>query len=140
MNDRVDHDRLMRYLDGELTAEERLQVEATIERSTELRRELELFRALKRDLAGLSFSVDADRGVWGQVNRRVTRPVGWLLVLVGVALWLGYGSYVFVTTPGQLVPKLAIGAVVIGLFLLLISVLGEQYRAWTRDPYRNVMR
>lgn len=140
MNDRVDHDRLMRYLDDELAPEERVQVEAEIERSTELRREMELFRALKRDLTGLSFSVDPDTGVWGVVNRRVTRPVGWLLFLVGVALWLGYASYVFVTTPGQLLPKLAIGAVVIGLFLLLISVLRDQYRAWTKDPYRKVMR
>lgn len=140
MSDRAEHDLLMRYLDGELTLEERRQFEGAIERSTELRRELELFHALKADLSGLSFSVAEDTGMWGEVNRRVTRPIGWFLLLVGVALWLGYGSYVFVATPGQLLPKLAFGAVVIGFALLLISVLREQYRAWIKDPYRNVMR
>jgi len=134
------HDQLMRYLDGELSPEERIRVEQALERSTEARRELALFQALKRDLGGLGFSVEDDDGVWGRVNRRLTRPVGWLLFLVGVALWLGYGSYVFVTTPGELVLKLATGGVVIGLLLLLVSVAREQYRAWTRDPYRNVQR
>jgi ferric-dicitrate binding protein FerR (iron transport regulator) len=136
----IGHDQLMRYLDGELSPEERSRVEAALERSTEAQRELAIFRALKNDLSGLGFVADADDGLWGRVNRRVTRPLGWLLFLIGVVLWLGYGSYVFVTTPGELVPKLAIGAVVIGLVLLLVSVARDQYRAWIREPYRSVQR
>ena len=40
----------------------------------------------------------------------------------------------------MLVEKLATGAVVIGVILLLASVIWEQYQSWLADPYRDVHR
>ena len=130
----------MRYLDGELPPGERRRVEAALSGSTELQRELALFRAIKKDLSDLSFSTGPRNGVWDKVNRRLTRPVGWIFLVAGATLWTGYGAYVFATTPGELVEKLAAGGVVIGILLLLVSVIWEQYQAWVRDPYRDVQR
>jgi anti-sigma factor RsiW len=132
---------LMRYLDGEMPARERRRFEEALDGSTELRRELVLFDAMKNDLHDLSFSRHPTNGsLWSQVNRRLARPMGWLFLVVGAALWTGYGAYVFATSPGQLVEKLATGAVVIGILLLLASVIQEQYQAWLSDPYRDIQR
>lgn len=137
----VSHEDLMRYLDGELPPGERRRVEEALEGNTELGRELAIFQAMKSDLLDLSFAPDRPRdGVWNSVSRRIVRPTGWLFLVGGAALWAGYGAYVFATSPGELLEKLATGGVVIGILLLLASVIHEQYQDWLRDPYRDVHR
>jgi hypothetical protein len=131
----------MRYLDGELPPSERRRVEAELSGSTELQRELAIFTAMQTDLRELSFRPTLRRdGLWDQVNRRLTRPVGWILLVVGGAVWAGYGAYVFYTSPAELLEKLSTGAVVIGILLLLASVVWEQYQDWIEDPYKDVHR
>jgi hypothetical protein len=141
MAGRVSSEDLMRYLDGELTPEERVRVEAELAGSTELQREVAIYRALKADFQELSFHPSATAGsVWDRVNTRVTRPVGWILVAMGVAAWMTYGAYVFATSPVDAWEKLATGAVAIGILMLFASVIWERYREWDKDPYRNVHR
>jgi len=53
VSERVTHEELMRYLDGEVGNEEHSRIEASVESSTELRRELAIFRAMKNDLQTL---------------------------------------------------------------------------------------
>lgn len=131
----------MRYLDGEMSPDERERVESEIRRSTELQREIAIFQAMRSDFQTLSFHpADYHRSVWDQVNTQVTRPIGWLLVIVGVTVWMAYGAYVFTTSPIDPWEKLATGAVVIGILTLLASVIWERYREWGHDPYRDVQR
>lgn len=67
----------MRYMDSEMPPEERVRLDAELERSTELQRELAIFRAMRTDFQGLSFDPGTyHRSVWDQVNARVTRPEG----------------------------------------------------------------
>ena len=140
MTDRASYDDLMRYLDDELPDEDRGRVGSAIEGSTELQRELALFRAMKEDFQDLSYSLEQPTGVWDQVSRRLARPMGWVLLVVGTLTFLGYGAYVYVVSPADLLAKLATGAVVIGVLLLLASVIREQYKAWNSEPYRDVQR
>ena len=131
----------MRYLDGELSPEHRSRVDAALVNSTELRREVAIFRALKSDFQELSFHPGAYRtSVWDQVNTHLTRPIGWVLVIAGVVVWLTYGAYLFATTPADPWEKLATGAIAIGILMLLASVIWERYREWSTDPYRDVHR
>lgn len=131
----------MRYLDGELTPPERALVDEHLAACSECRRELTVFRELKADLQVLSLRADGARGsVWDAVHARLTRPVGWILLLAGFAAWLAYGAYAFATAPVDLWEKLAAGAVGIGILLLLASVIWERYREWQRDPYRDIQR
>jgi hypothetical protein len=37
-------------------------------------------------------------------------------------------------------PKLAVGAIAIGILLLFASVVHDRYREWLSDPYRDVHR
>lgn len=137
----IDHADLMRYLDGEMTPEERIQVESALARSTELQRELALFRALKTEIQGLSFHPATYRtSVWDRVNTHVNRPMGWILLLGGLAAWMTYGVYVFATSSVPPWEKLWTGAIAIGILMLLASVIWERLRDWETDPYKDVHR
>lgn len=141
MPDPVTHDDLMRYLDGELTPSESAPVEAAIATSSELAREVAIFRAMKGGFHGLSFHPGTyHHSVWDNVNHRLTRPTGWFLLIAGAAVWSGYGAYVFAVSPIDPVEKLSAAAVVIGTLVLLASVIWERYREWLTDPYRDVQR
>lgn len=141
MQSRIDPSDLMRYLDGEVTPEERERIEGEMEQSTELQRELAVYRAMKSDLQELTFApVRPGTSVWGQVNRRLARPLGWSFLAVGVVVWLGYATYLFVTSSAAVVEKLATSAVGIGILLLLATVIFERYQESLTDPYRDVHR
>jgi anti-sigma factor RsiW len=141
MNGRVSSDDLMRYLDGEMSPEERALVDAELASSTELQRELAIFRSMKADFQELSFHpAEYRESVWDRVNERVTRPVGWILVAAGAAVWMSYGAYLFATSSTDPWEKLATGAVAIGILMLLSSVIWDRYREWQHDPYRDVQR
>ena len=141
MSQRISSEDLMRYLDGELSPADRARVDAELVSSTELQREVAIFRALKSDFQELSFHPGTHRtSVWDQVNMHLTRPIGWVLVIAGVVVWLTYGAYLFATTPADPWEKLATGAIAIGILMLLASVIWERYRESRTDPYRDVHR
>lgn len=142
MKHEVGHEELMRFLDGELPPEARDRVEKHVETCTECRRELAVFRAMKSDLAGIAFAPPLTRelSIWAGIHRRLTRPVGWVLFGGGVAAWAAWTAFVFLTSDVAVFEKMATGAVVVGLLLLLVSVIWERYREWLHDPYREVQR
>jgi anti-sigma factor RsiW len=136
----ISNEDLMRYLDDELSSEERRRVEEAIQDSTELRRDLAIYRSMRLDLSELPGARRADRSVWGAVNRQLTRPVGWVLLIVGFVVWAGYGAWVFATSPANPVEKLAVGALVVGFLILLAATIFERLGEWKDDPYRDVER
>ncbi len=138
---RVTPDDLMRYLDGEMSPEERARVDSELDTSTELQREVAMYRSLKADFQGLSFHPARHRtSVWDQVNANINRPIGWLLLVSGLVVWMTYGSWLFATSSVAPWEKLATGAVAIGILMLLTSVIWERYRDWETDPYKDVHR
>jgi ferric-dicitrate binding protein FerR (iron transport regulator) len=136
----IGHDELMRYLDGELPPERAAAVESALESSTELRREYTLFLRLKEDLEDMGAQMSTRRTVWGEVNRRLTRPVGWLLFLVGAMVWLAYGVYTYLTGGEAMWAKLATSAIVVGLGMLLLSAVVDRLRDLKTDPYKEIQR
>jgi anti-sigma factor RsiW len=134
-------DDLMRYLDGEMTPEERRVMESALDDSTELRRDLAMYRTLKKDVQGLSFrSGPVRRSVWDDVNRSLNRPMGLAFLTAGLVIWLTYGTYLFATSTASRWEKLGTAAIAIGMLQLLASVIWDRYREWQTDPYRNVHR
>lgn len=141
MAERVTHEDVMRYLDGEASPEVRERIQREVETSTELHREVTIFKHLRDELRQLDLPGGINgRSVWTDVEQRLSRPFGWLLILVGSAIWLGYGAYTYLSAPVDWWEKTATGAIVIGIMLLLASVILEQYRRWLIDPYRDVQR
>lgn len=140
MTSPISNDDLMRYLDDELSAEDRRRVEGALRESTELRRDLAIFRSMRLDLEDLTGSGRSEDSVWMAVQRRLTQPVGWILLVSGFVLWTGYGAWVFATSPANPVEKLAVGALAIGFLILLASTILERLSEWKDDPYRDVER
>ena len=141
MSDRVTHEELMRYLDGEVGPEERRRIEGAVGVSTELRRELTVYRAMKEDLQSLKLrDADHNGSVWNAVSRQLAKPLGWVLLLVGTLVWAAYAVYTYFVSPALLWQKLATGAVGIGILVLLATVVWERYRVWLSDPYRDIQR
>lgn len=134
-------ERLMAYLDGELAPVERAEVEALLARHTEAQRDLVLFRQVHEDLSGIRLRTRATRSsVWDRVHRRLSRPLGWILVITGTVAWLAYGTWMYFSSTIPTWEKLMTGAVVIGMLTLFTSVTHERYREWLTDPYRDVER
>ena len=134
-------DDLMRYLDGEMTPEERDQVDTRLDQSTELQRELAMYRALKEDVQGLTFRTGpTQHSVWDDVNRSLNRPMGFAFLIAGLLIWLTYGTFLFATSTASRWEKLGTAAIAIGMLQLLASVIWDRYRDWQTDPYRNVQR
>ena len=140
MRPTVSSDDLMRFLDGELPSEEVARVEEALKRSTELQREFRIFQALRDDVSGLTYDPPARDSVWDGVERRLTRPLGWILFVFGAILWTGYGAWVFATSAVNPIEKLAVGAMVVGFFMLLGTTVMERLREWRTDPYRDIQR
>ncbi len=131
----------MRYLDGEAQPEEVALIDSQLQESTELQRELLLFRAIKTELQQLTFSPDAfGPSVWSRVHARLTRPLGWFLVLIGALVWIAYGTFIYARSSIATWEKFATGGIALGIVLLFATVLYERYRAWQVDPYKDVYR
>ncbi len=143
MTDRVTHEDLMRYLDGEASPDERDRIERALETSTELRRELTVYNAMKDDLQTLKLGTGDGNGrysVWHAVSRQLSRPLAWVLIIVGTLAWAVHGIYVYLTAPIFLWEKLATSAIVVGILILLATVIWDRYRASLTDPYRDIQR
>ena len=140
MTEHVSQESLMRYLDGEAAPEEHAHIAAVVAASTELQRDLAVLRTMKSDLQTMSFGLANDKSVWGAVHRRITRPLGWILLSVGLLTWMVYGSYLYVVSAIDLWEKLATSAIGLGILFLFGTVIYERHKEWLTDHYRNVYR
>jgi hypothetical protein len=126
------------YADGELPAQEARRVEAHLRGCTECARELALIQSMGEAMKS-SYSRRPPAGIWDGVHRRITRPVGWLLILVGTMIWVGLALVSWLRQELTL-EWLAGSALVIGFVLLAVGIGYEQYREWKDSPYRNLRR
>ncbi len=133
----VTNEELMKFLDQELGPDERARIERELAASTELQRELARYRRMRAELRSLGTDIQAP-GVWAAIHRKLTRPVGWLLLVAGTVLSTGWGFWLYFTSDEDLVLKFATGAVVIGVALLLGATIQERWVAWQTDPYRDI--
>lgn len=140
MRPNVTNEELMAFLDGELDPPERNRIQTELARSTELQRELSIYRALRNDFRDLSFAVHRTDSVWDAVDRRLTRPIGWVLFVGGAVLWMGYGAWVFGTSAANPWEKLGVAALAAGFLILLASTIFERMREWRTDPYKDIER
>lgn len=79
-------------------------------------------------------------GLWPDVHRRLTRPVGWLLFLAGVIAFAALAVLEWYRERALTLEWLGTTALVLGLALLLAGVAHEQYQAWKNSPYKDIER
>jgi anti-sigma factor RsiW len=138
---------LSAYVDGELDAEGLARVEAHLAASAEARAEVERLRAFKHLTAGLRLREAPPEDwetFWRNTYNRSERSLGWLLVIVGVALaglWgLWQVALAVLVAELPVVVKGGILAGAVGSLVLLISVLRERLYTRKRTRYDDIVR
>jgi anti-sigma factor RsiW len=129
---------LSAYADGELPPGEAAAVEAHLEVCTECLRELAIIRNLGGAMKDLR-AEPARRSVWEDVHRRITRPVGWVLLAAGALIWAGLITVRWFRQELTLV-WVAGTAIGVGLLMLALGIAYEQYREWKGSPYKDLER
>ena len=150
--DSVDAERarrlMMGALDGEISPEERRELDTMLETSSEFREEWEQMNRVKEVTSTMALREPPEE-IWGEywtsVYNRTERGIGWLLLSLGSIVLLGYGVWkwaeaVFRTEDLPLLPKVAILGVAFGLSVLVVSVIREKLFTKKHDPYKEVQR
>lgn len=136
------------YVDGELPKDARQAFERELETSPELRRELGEFRKLKEVTDMVHYADLPDEvweGYWASLYRKLERGLGWILtsigiiIVIGFALFQGLGQFYF-DPQVPLIIKIGVGALGIGLVILIVSMVRERLFAYRRDRYREVTK
>ena len=138
---------LSAYVDGELDNEHRELVDAWVEDDTRARQEVERLVQLKTFTDHLVLR-EAPREAWDgfrdKVYNRGERGLGWLLLIIGVAVVGGYGllrlAVVLLAAAIPVVVRLGVFIAGAGLLVLLVSVLRERLFTRKRDRYDDVVR
>jgi hypothetical protein len=136
------------YIDGELTSQERQDFENRLKSDPELQKELEKFNKLKEITGAMKYADIPDsvwEGYWASVYKRMERGIGWILMSLSAVLFLAVGCYYlflgfFLNPEISIVLKIAVGAGLLGLIVMLVSLIREHLFAYNRDRYREVKR
>jgi hypothetical protein len=140
LNHEVSHDDLMRFLDDELPPDRRAAVAGHLEACTECNREFVVFRTMKGELATMLNIEPGAPSLWNRVNRQIMLPAAWVLFVAGAVALSVWGAWTYIMSPEDFWEKLFVGAVVVGLALLLVSAIGDRLRDLKTDPYREIQR
>ena len=142
------HALMMAPLDDECSSAERQELDALLATRPELGADWSRLRRLKEVTMTMEIARPPEE-VWDRYRRsglhRAERGVAWALVAIGggilaaTSLWLWIESWLASDLP--LFVKIALGSVMSGAALLLVSVLRERWVLSRRDPYsREVER
>ncbi len=142
--DPADHvgDRLSGYIDGELTQQERQQVERHVEDCAECRRlqqDLTELRSQLHESVGREFGNDRFREAFQSPGNQLLSTLGWIALVAGVLL---LGIFIVASfladdsvSAGM---KILIGLPYFGLLLLFVAVLRRRLREARNDKYKDV--
>ena len=141
-------DVMMAYLDGELENEQIKQFQAHLKDCPECRQDLEQFTSLKEITDSVSLVEPEDRvwdQYWDNVYNRLERRMGWVFFsIAGILLGLFGGFKVIeavILDPGvDLMFKVCLVVLILGLAILFASVLRERLYFRQRDRYKDVRR
>jgi len=130
------------YIDGELTQQQRQRVEIHCGNCAACRQELEELKQLRNDVGKSRLSQygeDKWRESMNDTTTKVTRGLGWLLLIGGALAVGGIILHGFITDPTlELYMKVIIGAIYGGLVVLFISVLRQRLIERKTDKYKDV--
>jgi len=132
----------MLFLDGEMTADEKLAYEAHVAQCEDCARELKEMGRVVNFTSDLRLREPDEvfwETYWRSIYRRLERRTGFFVLLVGLIVVSGYGVFKAVTSPEFWTFKgLGLTAVFVGLIIVFLSVVRERYHEAKTDPYKEV--
>jgi predicted anti-sigma-YlaC factor YlaD len=141
-------DLMMGYLDDELSDEQRRRFEEHLAGCPECAGELKEFKRLKAITDEVTLIEPEDRlwqDYWGGIYNRIERSAGWIVFSVAAILLTIYGGFraieEMIRDPKvELIFKVGLLALIVGLAILFVSVLRERIYFWRKDRYKDVRR
>jgi ferric-dicitrate binding protein FerR (iron transport regulator) len=140
--------RMMAALDGELSGDERAELDRALAEDDELRREWESLRKVKEATEEMKYREPPEETwehYWVSVYNRMERGLGWILLFAGALVLIGYGLWHALgelladnSVPGFI--KIAIFAGLFGSLILLFSVIREKLFVRRGDRYKGIQR
>ncbi len=139
---------LSAYVDGELPAAETAAIEVRLAVDADARRVVAQLRRLKDMTAGMRIKeppAEEWEAFWKSYYNGLERSFGWVLLILGGALVLGWAAISAVTAiwhSPDLPRTVRWGALaaVAGMVVLLISVVRERLHKRSRTRYKDVVR
>ncbi len=137
------------YVDEELDANQREQLEGHLHTCESCRRELEELVQMKESLAMIQFKDPLDAELdryWGGVYNRLERGLGWISFSLGAILLLCWGAFAMIEEviqdPGvSMMVKIGMVALIVGAVILFVSLARERLMIQRKDKYsREVER
>jgi predicted anti-sigma-YlaC factor YlaD len=130
---------LMRYIDREMTAEERLEFEKHLAVCDQCRNMLNEMNQMKEATDTVKIA-DLPEAVWERywtgIYNRIERSVAWFLFIAGALILTLYGLFKVVTDPGvTTIVGLGVIFLVVGFAVLMLSVLREKLAVNKVDKY-----
>ena len=117
-----DQEKLMAYVDDEMSPEERTEFEKRLAAEPELATDHEM------------------RRFWESFYNRSEWQIGWILLITGVVILGGYGVFELLRSGQPLLIKIAALAALAGGGILFWNTLRLKMRTSRFDRYRGVMR
>ena len=139
---------MMAALDGEISPQERRELDGMLAASTQLAAEWRRLSRVKDVTAGMTLERLPEEvwdRYWRSVYRRTERGLAWILISAGVVVLAGYWLWhtlAALLTDTTLPPviRFALFALLLGGAILLVSVARERLFTHRRDPYKEVAR
>jgi ferric-dicitrate binding protein FerR (iron transport regulator) len=135
---------MMAGLDGELSPADLEELREHLNECDSCRREFEELERVTRLIGRIELPKPAEEDMmryWPSVYARIERGMGWGLLLIGAAIWVGYGVYAFITDPTtEALTKFLIALPIVGVLVLLVSVIRERYHVSKTERYKEVER
>jgi predicted anti-sigma-YlaC factor YlaD len=137
---------LSALVDNELSPGEKRKVGEHLEGCAECRAEYSRLLRLKEVTSDMQYFDLPDRlraSYWKEIYNRLERSTGWILFSIGAILLLAFGAWelldkFFLSEQPPLILKLGVGALLIGLIILLVSVGRERLFTRAHDRYEEV--
>jgi anti-sigma factor RsiW len=136
------HALMMAALDGECTEVERRELDALIAGRPDLAADWARLQRVKEVTMTMDLARPPEE-VWDRYRRsaghRTERAVAWVLIAIGIgalaatSLWLWVESWLVSDLP--VFVKMAMGSVMVGAALLIVSILRERWQLSKHDPY-----
>ncbi len=142
------HQLMMAALDGEISKEERRELDRLLKGDAELRTEWKRFSRVKEVTSAMTYREPPDDlwdDYWTGVYNQTERGLGWILTSLGAIVLFGYGAWeltgaILADTDAPMFLKIAIFSVLVGLVVLLVSVIREKLFTRRHERYKGVKR
>jgi predicted anti-sigma-YlaC factor YlaD len=135
---------MMASLDGEISVEDRAELESHLAGCADCRREFKEHTTLSELVGEIELPRPSQEDMmkyWPSVYAKIERGAGWGLLVIGAVIWVAYGIFLFITDPttGSMT-KFLIALPVVGVLMLLISVIRERVNVSKTERYKEVER